>query len=159
MIHWDTLSDIIKATGGKDFRHIAVEAAARHLRQTQASCNGTPRASRSQRMRHPRRHRLRQRGLIFYGRETPLHIRWSRAGAAGLDTDKTGVFGPERLTDALLDRLTRHVNILERNGESYRLSHSRENPSSQAPVYPEEEQTAPSTPSLPASATSPLCPI
>ena len=28
-------------------------------------------------------------------------------------------------TGALLDRLTHHVNILEMNGESYRLSQSR----------------------------------
>ena len=51
----------------------------------------------------------------------------------------TEVFGSERLTGALLDRLTHHVHILEMNGESYRLKHSRENPSSQAPVHPEEE--------------------
>ena len=31
----------------------------------------------------------------------------------------------ERLTGALLDRLTHHVNILEMNGDSYRLSQSR----------------------------------
>jgi DNA replication protein DnaC len=31
----------------------------------------------------------------------------------------TGVFGSERLTGALLDRLTHHVHILEMNGESY----------------------------------------
>jgi DNA replication protein DnaC len=36
-----------------------------------------------------------------------------------------GVFGSERLTGALLDRLTHHVHILELNGESYRLTHSR----------------------------------
>jgi len=35
------------------------------------------------------------------------------------------VFGSERLTGALLDRLTHHVHILEMNGESYRLKHSR----------------------------------
>ena len=34
----------------------------------------------------------------------------------------TEIFGSERLTGALLDRLTHHVNILEMNGESYRLS-------------------------------------
>ncbi len=33
----------------------------------------------------------------------------------------TEVFGSERLTGALLDRLTHHVNIPEVNGESYRL--------------------------------------
>lgn len=37
----------------------------------------------------------------------------------------TGVFGAERLTGALLDRLTHHVHILEMNGESYRLKASR----------------------------------
>jgi DNA replication protein DnaC len=37
----------------------------------------------------------------------------------------TEVFGSERLTGALLDRLTHHVHILEMNGESYRLQQSR----------------------------------
>ncbi len=37
----------------------------------------------------------------------------------------TSVFGSERLTGALLDRLTHHVHILEMNGDSYRLAHSR----------------------------------
>ena len=35
------------------------------------------------------------------------------------------MFGSERLTGALLDRLTHHVNILEMNGDSYRLNQSR----------------------------------
>ena len=37
----------------------------------------------------------------------------------------TGTFGEERLTGALLDRLTHHVHILEMNGQSYRLAQSR----------------------------------
>src|SRR5271154_2943330 len=37
----------------------------------------------------------------------------------------TGVFGSERLTGALLDRLTHHVHILEMNGDSYRLKQSK----------------------------------
>jgi chromosomal replication initiation ATPase DnaA len=37
----------------------------------------------------------------------------------------TSVFGNERLTGALLDRLTHHVHILEFNGESYRLKSSK----------------------------------
>ena len=37
----------------------------------------------------------------------------------------TETFGTERLTGALLDRLTHHVNILEMNGESYRLNQSK----------------------------------
>jgi DNA replication protein DnaC len=36
----------------------------------------------------------------------------------------TSVFGAERLTGALLDRLTHHVHILSLNGESYRLAQS-----------------------------------
>jgi len=35
------------------------------------------------------------------------------------------VFRSERLTGALLDRLTHHVHLLEMNGESYRLQHSK----------------------------------
>jgi DNA replication protein DnaC len=35
------------------------------------------------------------------------------------------VCGSERLTGALLDRLTHHVHILEMNGDSYRLNQSR----------------------------------
>jgi DNA replication protein DnaC len=37
----------------------------------------------------------------------------------------TSVFGSERLTGALLDRLTHHVHILELNGDSYRLKQSK----------------------------------
>lgn len=36
----------------------------------------------------------------------------------------TSVFGSERLTGALLDRLTHHVSILTMNGDSYRLKQS-----------------------------------
>ena len=36
------------------------------------------------------------------------------------------VFGSERLTGALLDRLTHHMHILEMNGDSYRLKGSRQ---------------------------------
>jgi DNA replication protein DnaC len=35
------------------------------------------------------------------------------------------IFGSERLTGALLDRLTHHVHILEMNAESCRLNHSQ----------------------------------
>ena len=37
----------------------------------------------------------------------------------------TSVFASERLTGALLDRLTHHVHILEMNGDSFRLKHSK----------------------------------
>jgi|TARA_B100001971_G_C17650875_1_gene267987 DNA replication protein DnaC len=41
------------------------------------------------------------------------------------------VFGSERLTGALLDRLTYHVHILEMNDDSYRLDQSRKRRKSQ----------------------------
>ena len=50
----------------------------------------------------------------------------------------TEVFGSERLTGALLDRLTHHVHILEMNGDSYRLKHSRENAASQVSDEPDD---------------------
>ena len=49
----------------------------------------------------------------------------------------TEVFGSERLTGVLLDRLTHHVHILEMNGESYRLRHSLQNAASQVSDDPD----------------------
>ncbi len=47
------------------------------------------------------------------------------------------VLGSERLTGALLDRLTHHVHILVVNGESYRLAQSKKRQrSSRTPVSP-----------------------
>jgi DNA replication protein DnaC len=49
----------------------------------------------------------------------------------------TSVFGSERLTGALLDRLTHHVHILELNCDSYRLNQSKRRsrrPSSDTPT-------------------------
>ncbi len=48
----------------------------------------------------------------------------------------TEVFGSERLTGALLDRLTHHVHILEMNGESYRLKDSRQSAAAPASDRP-----------------------
>jgi hypothetical protein len=50
---------------------------------------------------------------------------------------RTEVLGSERLTGALLDRLTHHVHILEMNGDSFRLKHRA------------GENAAPSTPDPP----------
>ena len=44
----------------------------------------------------------------------------------------TEVLGSERLTGALLDRLTHHVHILEMNGESFRLKQSKRKRAAQA---------------------------
>ena len=51
----------------------------------------------------------------------------------------TEVFESERLTGTLLDRLTSHVHILEMNGESFRLKHSRESAASPASEKPDEK--------------------
>jgi len=50
----------------------------------------------------------------------------------------TQVFGSERLTGALLDRLTHHVHILEMNGDSYRLKDSRQDAGPLSPDGPED---------------------
>lgn len=39
-----------------------------------------------------------------------------------------GIFGSDRLTSALLDRLSWHLHIIEMNGESYRLEHGYRHP-------------------------------
>jgi len=50
----------------------------------------------------------------------------------------TSVFGSQRLTGALLDRLTHHVHILSLNGDSYRLEQSsrRRRPAARAEQNP-----------------------
>jgi len=62
----------------------------------------------------------RSPGHAFYDRLQAILV------TSNLPFDEwTSVFGAERLTGALLDRLTHHVHILEMNGESYRLQASR----------------------------------
>ena len=50
----------------------------------------------------------------------------------------TEVFGSERLTGALLDRLNPHVHILDMNGDSYRLRHRPQNAASQVSDDPDD---------------------
>ena len=50
----------------------------------------------------------------------------------------TGAFGSERLTSALLDRRNHRIHILEINGDSYRLKHSRNNANSRASEEPDD---------------------
>ena len=63
--------------------------------------------------------------------------------------DWTSVFGSERLTVALLDRLTHHVHILEMNGDSFRLKHStsrwRKGSTATDPAIPGNEAIDPTT--------------
>ena len=49
----------------------------------------------------------------------------AKRDGAERSSEWTEVLGGERLTGALLDRLTHHVHILEMNGESYRQQASR----------------------------------
>jgi DNA replication protein DnaC len=65
--------------------------------------------------------------------------------------DWTSVFASERLTGALLDRLTHHVHILEMNGDSYRLRQSKgrkrratDEPATETAVDPETGEISPS---------------
>jgi DNA replication protein DnaC/transposase len=53
----------------------------------------------------------------------------------------TSVFGSERLTGALLDRLTHHVHILEMNGDSYRLNQSKRRSRRASPETPTDHPT------------------
>jgi DNA replication protein DnaC len=46
----------------------------------------------------------------------------------------TEVMGSERLTGALLDRLSHRIHILEANGQSYRLKESRRRLKSSKPI-------------------------
>ena len=68
----------------------------------------------------------------------------------------TEVFGSERLTGALLDRLTHHVHILEMNGESYRLKRSREKRFPAGFRRTRRTIAAPPTLPVPTPVTSPL---
>ena len=52
----------------------------------------------------------------------------------------TEVFGSERLTGALLDRLTHRCHILEANGESYRLRQARKRSNSKPSVRQDSNQ-------------------
>lgn len=55
----------------------------------------------------------------------------------------TSILGSERLTGALLDRLTHHVHILEMNGESYRLATSKKRQKLTAQFKSTEENSKP----------------
>ncbi len=58
------------------------------------------------------------------------------------------MFGCERLTGALLDRLTHRVHIIEANGESYRLQESKgrlrgkRNSDAKRPDQPQDDKVA-----------------
>ena len=65
------------------------------------------------------------------------HERGSTVVTSNLPFDEwTSVLGSERLTGALLDRLTHHVHILEFNGDSFRLKHSKSRRRAVAPTGP-----------------------
>jgi DNA replication protein DnaC len=76
------------------------------------------------------------------------HERGSTIVTSNLPFDEwTGVFGNQRLTGALLDRLTHHVHILEMNGESYRLKQSRarrrKEPTAEQTIDPDTGEISP----------------
>jgi DNA replication protein DnaC len=59
------------------------------------------------------------------------------------------IFRSERLTGALLDRLTHHVHVLEMNGESYRLRQSVSRLPTQAATEHDPSADLPETPDKP----------
>ena len=66
------------------------------------------------------------RGELLFELISQRYERGSTLITSNLPFDEwTETFGSERLTGELLDRLTHHVNILEMNGESYRLGQSK----------------------------------
>ena len=68
----------------------------------------------------------REQANLFFQVIAALYEKGSLIVTSNLPFDEwTSVFGAERLTGALLDRLTHHVHILEMNGDSYRLAHSK----------------------------------
>jgi len=71
--------------------------------------------------------------------------------------------GSERLTGALLDRLTHHVHILEMNGDSFRLKNSRKKKDPGAhgewETASEEKKWSPFPPPRWETFTPPLTPI
>ena len=74
-----------------------------------------------------RRHTLLPLDDCLYALQATIpHLTRSTLITSNLPFEEwTDTFGTERLTGALRDRLTHHVNILEMNGESYRLNQSR----------------------------------
>jgi len=69
----------------------------------------------------------------------------------------TSVFGSERLTGALLDRLTHHVHILEMNGESFRLATSKKAQRRSGRNQPQIQQPQKKEASSPKVETAPQC--
>jgi DNA replication protein DnaC len=52
----------------------------------------------------------------------------------------TEIFGSQRLTGALLDRLTHRCHILQANGESYRLRQAKKHPKTNTPTQNDSNQ-------------------
>ena len=65
-------------------------------------------------------------GELLFGLISQRYKRGATIITSNLPFDEwTGTFGEERLTGALLDRLTHSVHILEMNDHSHRLAQSR----------------------------------
>ena len=67
------------------------------------------------------------------------HERRSTLVTSNLPFDEwTEVFGSQRLTGALLDRLTHHVHLLTCSGDSYRLADAKRRRAKPAPKHAED---------------------
>ena len=70
-----------------------------------------------------------------------FHMRTSLIVTTNLPFENwTEIMGCERLTGALLDRLTHRIHILEANDESYRLRESKQRLKTQAPKQPKQPE-------------------
>ena len=58
------------------------------------------------------------------------------------------IFRSERLTGALLDRLTHHVHVLEMNGDSYRLRQSVGRPHPDVTAKDQDQEALSETPDV-----------
>ena len=94
---------------------------------------------------HHRKHGIRLLGQSGNDREQPPVKQGRRIYDEAVRQALIVVWeAADRLTGALLDRLTHHVHILEMNGESYRLKGSRQSVAAPSPIAgPDQRRLAP----------------
>ena len=94
---------------------------------------------------HHRKHGIRLLGQSGNDREQPPVKQGRRIYDEAVRQALIVVWeAADRLTGALLDRLTHYVHILEMNGESYRLKGSRQSVAAPSPIAgPDQRRLAP----------------